>query len=93
MSADNVSLLIYIKEMIADLIYMNGIIATELTKITENLAAIRHGEDFLQKSRCLPEHASINQSIIDLVKKYKQLPKDQEMIHHLEKHVLKHDES
>jgi hypothetical protein len=80
------------KEMLGDLIYLNGIIATELTKITENLAAIRHGEDFLQKSKCTPEHATINQSVIDIVKKYKQKPKDQENVKNLEGHVLTHDD-
>lgn len=82
-------LLMYIKNMISDLIYLNGVIATELTKITENLAAIRHGEDFVKKSKCVPEHEKINRSVINIVKKYKQMPKDYE---DLENHVLKHED-
>ena len=33
--------------MLADLIYINGIIATELINVTENTATIRRGEEFL----------------------------------------------
>lgn len=82
-------IVMYIKNMISDLIYLNGVIATELTKITENLAAIRHGEDFIEGSKCIPEHEAINRSVMKIVKKYKQMPKDYE---DLEKHVLGHDE-
>jgi hypothetical protein len=82
-------ILMYIKEMISDLILVNSVIATELTKITENLAAIRHGEDFIKESKCIPEHEAINLSIINIVKKYKKMPKDFE---DLEKHVLNHEE-
>ncbi|TFG00339.1 MAG: hypothetical protein EU541_02635 [Promethearchaeota archaeon] len=82
-------LLMYIKEMISDLIYVNSVIATELTKITENLAAIRHGEDFIKKSKCIPEHEEINRSIMNIVRKYKKMPKDYK---NLEKHVLDHED-
>jgi len=75
--------------MISDLIYLNGVIATELTKITENLAAIRHGEDFIKESKCIPEHEAINRSVMNIVKKYKKLPREFE---DLEKHVLDHEE-
>ncbi|MBY9005794.1 MAG: hypothetical protein KGD63_03465 [Candidatus Lokiarchaeota archaeon] len=44
--SDLLQVLMYIKNMFSDMIYINGIIATELTKITENLVAIRHGDDF-----------------------------------------------
>jgi len=34
---DSTSVLLYIKQMLGDLIYINGIIATELINITENV--------------------------------------------------------
>ncbi|TFF95141.1 MAG: hypothetical protein EU547_07875 [Promethearchaeota archaeon] len=87
--SDTLSLLIYLKNMLADLTYINGIIATELIKITENLAALRHGEDFLSNSNCISEHKELNQKIIEIIKKYKISPEDYAII---EKHVLKHNE-
>ena len=80
-------ILMYIKDMMADLIYVNGIIATELVRITENTAATRHGEEFLEKSPCIPEHDLINQKICDIIKKYKPDSSEYEA---LVKHVLKH---
>ena len=76
-----------IESKLSDLIYINGVIATELIKITENTAAIRHGEDFLNNSPCIPEHTQLNENIINITKKYIQSPK---FISILEKHVLKH---
>ena len=87
--SDTLSLLIYLKNMLSDLTYINGVIATELMKVTENLAAIRHGEDFLKNSNCIPEHEKLNQKIIEIIKKYKISPEDYEI---LEKHVLKHND-
>ncbi len=84
MPSETLALLMYIKNMLSDLVYLNGVIATELTKITENLAAIRHDEDFVKNSNCLPEHEAINRSVINIVKKYKEMPKDHQ---DLEKHV------
>ena len=55
MSKDQISLLIYIKNMLSDLIYLNGVIATEIVKITENSSAIRRGEDFMKGNRCTQE--------------------------------------
>ena len=80
--------LLYIKQMLGDLIYINGIIATELLNITENTAAMRHGEDFLAGSQCTTEHDQLKSNIIKIVKNYKQKP--EEFIEILEKHVLKH---
>ena len=85
--SDTLPLLMYMKNMIADLIFLNSVIATELIKITENTAAIRHGEDFLKKSSCISEHDEINKEIIEIMKKYKSPPNSSI----LEKHVLKHD--
>ncbi len=86
MSEQN-SILLYIKNMLSDLIYINGIIATELIKVTENTAIIRHGERFLDKSSCLTEHHELEKSIIEILRKYQKKPSDLEG---LEKHVLKH---
>jgi len=89
--SDTLPLLMYIKSMMADLIYLNSVLATELIKITENTAAIRHGEDFLKSSSCLSQHQEINKSIIEIMKKYKTQPQDAESIQSLETHVLKHE--
>jgi hypothetical protein len=89
---DSVSVLLYIKQMLGDLIYINGIIATELINITENTAAMRHGEDFLTGSQCTQEHDQLKSNIVNIVKNYKRKPED--FVEILEKHVLKHlDES
>jgi len=90
MSADQLKLLLYMKTMFSDLIYINSIIATELVKITENLAAIRHGEDFLGKSTCLTEHDKLNQEIINILDKYNKTSEEAIRIERLKKHVLKH---
>ena len=82
-----IGLLAFIKNELADLIYLNGIIATELIRITENTAALRHGEEFFNKTGCSAEHNELNKKIMEIVKKYKDKPEDHES---LEKHVLKH---
>ncbi|MFX1568440.1 MAG: hypothetical protein ACFFCV_08735 [Promethearchaeota archaeon] len=87
--SEQTSILLYIKNMLSDLIYINGIIATELIKVTENTATIRRGEEFLQKTRCLKEHQELNYKIIEILKKYQRKPED---LASLEKHVLKHIE-
>jgi len=86
---DQVSLLVYIKNLLTDLLFVNSIIATELIKITENTASLRHGEEFLQNSPCIPEHDQLNQKICEIMSKYKIKPEDYVC---LEKHVLKQDE-
>ncbi|MFX1573462.1 MAG: hypothetical protein ACFFB0_11985 [Promethearchaeota archaeon] len=85
--SEQISILLYIKNMLADLIYLNGIIATELIKVTENTVSIRHGDDFLDKTSCLSEHNDLNLKIIEIVKKYQRTPED---ISGFETHVLKH---
>jgi hypothetical protein len=87
--SNEINLLLYIKEMLSDLVYLNGIVATELIKITENTAAIRRGEDFLEKSKCIPEHKELNKKVIDIIKKYKPKPEDHR---NLEKHVIEHED-
>ncbi len=87
MTNDQIGLLMFIKNMLADLIYINGIIASEVIKLTENTAAMRRGEDFLAKSTCIPEHNALNEKVIEIVKKYKTCSEDVEA---LETHVMKH---
>ena len=84
---EQIELLNEIKQRLSELLYINGIIATELIKITENTAAMRHGEEFLNKSSCISEHNQLSKHIIDIVKKFN---KKSEEIASLEKHVLKH---
>ena len=84
---EQIELLSDIKKALSDLLYINGIIATELIKITENTAVIRRGEEFLNKSSCIDEHNQLSKHIIDIIKKIS--PKSEE-IASLEKHVLKH---
>ena len=88
--SDQSKILLYIKDMLADLIYINSVVATELIKITENTAVMRHGEEFLAKSPCISEHNAINKDIISIMKKYCNKPIDFERNEGLEKHVLKH---
>ena len=90
MSADQLKLVLYMKNMFSDLLYINSIIATELVKITENLAAIRHGEDFLEKSTCKKEHDELNQEIIDILEKYNKTSNEVIRMERLKKHILKH---
>ena len=85
--SEKTSILLYIKNILSDLIYINGIIATELIKITENSATIRHGKEFLDETNCPAEHRELNKSIIEIVKKYEKNPED---LNILENHVLKH---
>jgi hypothetical protein len=85
--SEKTSILLDIKNILSDLIYINGIIATELIKITENSATIRHGKEFLDKTNCLAEHHELNKKVIEIVKKYQKKPEDSAI---LENHVLNH---
>ena len=89
--SDQLKLMLYLKSMISDLIYINSIMATELIKINENLVAIRKGEEFLEKSSCIDEHLNISKQIIDIVRKYNKSESDLERKEDLEKHVMKHE--
>ena len=90
MSSDQLKLVLYIKNMFSDLIYINSVIATELVKITENLAALRHGEDFLEKSTCTKEHNELNQEIVNILDKYNKTSDEVIRMERLKKHILKH---
>lgn len=87
--SDQLALLKNIKSILSDLIYINGVIATELIRITENTAVIRRGEEFLNKSTCIQEHNQLNKRIIDIVKKHCLNLEDTAS---LKNHVLKHEE-
>ncbi len=87
--SEQIAILLYIKNMLADLIYINGIVATELIKVTENTATIRRGEEFLSKTTCLAEHNQLNTKIIEILKKYQKSPDD---LAGLASHVLKNNE-
>ena len=89
MTKDQFLLLEEISEKLSELLYINGIIATELIKITENTATIRRGEEFLDKTSCPSEHYELNKSIINILKKNAKKPGN---LAALEKHVLKHIE-
>lgn len=88
--SDQIKLVMYIKNMISDMIFLNSIIATELMKITENLAALRHGEEFLKSSPCLSEHKILNETIMEIVDKYNKSSEELKRKEALEKHVLEH---
>ena len=88
--SDQLKILLYLKSMISDVIYLNGIIASELIKITENLAALRHGEEFLNKSSCIPEHNELNEEIVEIIKRYNKNPDEIPRKETFENHVLKH---
>jgi hypothetical protein len=57
-----------IKEMLADLIWLNALIATELIQITENSSSI------LRKSpppqSCLQEHNALRETALFMAEKY-----------------------
>ena len=90
--SEQIKLLLYIKNILVDLIYINSIIATELVRITENTAVLSQGENFLSQSPCVMEHDALNQRVIDIVRKYVNKPEDCDKKDCLEKHVLKHFE-
>jgi hypothetical protein len=57
------------KEMLADLIWLNALIATELIQVTENSSAI------LRKSpppaSCLQEHHALRETALCMAEKYR----------------------
>lgn len=73
-----------LKELLSDLIWINGVVATELIRITENTAAILRGKQTV--SSCGPQHTKINEQIIEILEKY--LPEKSAT---LREHVLKHE--
>lgn len=70
-----------IKEMLADLAWLNALIATELIQVTENTSAI------LRKSpppeSCLRDHQELRATALAIAEKYH---KDAVLARHLGKH-------
>jgi len=70
-----------IKEMLADLIWLNALIATELIQVTENTSAI------LRKvpppKSCMVEHAALRKTALSIARRYRQ---DTMLEQHLSKH-------
>ena len=89
--SEQLKIMLYLKTMVSDLIFVNSVIATELIKVNENLAAQRHGEDFLKKSACIEEHSAISKHIINIIDKYNKTSSELLRKDDLEKHVLKHE--
>jgi hypothetical protein len=58
-----------IKEMLADLVWLNALIATELIQVTENTSAI------LRKSpppeSCMMEHTALRSTALQMAEKYR----------------------
>jgi len=88
--SDQIKLLLYIKNMLSDLIYLNCVIATELIRVTENTAALRHGANFLKQTNCISEHNAINENILNVLNKYYKTPEESEKMEILKSHVLNH---
>ena len=89
--SEQLKLMLYLKTMFSDLIYINSIMATELIKINENLVALRKSEEFLEKSACIYEHSKISKHVIDIIDKYNKSETDLLRKEDLENHVIKHD--
>jgi hypothetical protein len=58
-----------IKEMLADMIWLNAVIATELLQITENTSALLHKTP--PPSSCLMEHRALREYALLLAEKYR----------------------
>jgi len=69
-----------IRKMLADMIWLNGLIATELIQITENTSASLRGE---VPEKCKVEHKMLKERALSIISKYSQLGG-------LDEHVLKH---
>jgi hypothetical protein len=58
-----------IKEMLADLIWLNALIATELIQITENSSSILRKTPPPQT--CLAEHHALRETALSMAEKYR----------------------
>jgi hypothetical protein len=58
-----------IKEMLADLVWLNAVIATELIQITENTSAILR--KIPPPASCLAEHHSLRGIALAMAEKYR----------------------
>ena len=70
-----------IKQMLADLVWLNALIATELIQVTENTSAI------LRKApppdSCLQDHNALRETALAIAEKYRA---DTTLARHLGKH-------
>jgi hypothetical protein len=57
------------KEMLADLIWLNAVIATELIQITENSSAILRQSP--PPANCLTEHNELRKTALVMAEKYR----------------------
>ena len=57
------------REMLADLIWLNALIATELIQITENSSAIARKAS--PPASCLAEHHSLRETALAMAEKYR----------------------
>jgi hypothetical protein len=57
------------KEMLADLIWLNALIATELIQVTENTSAILRKS--LPPESCLQEHHALRETALCIAEKYR----------------------
>lgn len=57
------------KEMLADLIWLNAVIATELIQITENSSAILRQSP--PPASCLAEHNELRKTALAMAEKYR----------------------
>jgi hypothetical protein len=57
------------EEMLADLIWLNAVIATELIQITENTSAILHRSG--PPESCLHEHHSLRETALAIAEKHR----------------------
>ncbi len=58
-----------IKEMLADLVWLNAVIATELIQITENSSAILHKTS--PPASCIAEHHELRKTALQMAEKYR----------------------
>jgi hypothetical protein len=57
------------KEMLADLIWLNAVIATELIQITENSSAILRKT--APPASCIAEHQALRETALSMAEKYR----------------------
>ncbi len=69
------------REMLADLIWLNALIATELIQVTENTSAILRNAP--PPASCLADHNALRTTALNIAEKYR---KDPALARHLGTH-------
>lgn len=72
-----------LREMLADLIWLNGVIATELIQITENTSRALHGGQLPEG--CRTAHGELRERVVEILRRHH--PEGAESV---ASHVLKH---